>query len=141
MKTTTITKTVFIKAAPEFVWPYLVDKDKLGEWFHPAKSNLSIGRDYELSERVDGYEKVVIWGKVMELEPPIRLVSTFNIAPFDGVETIVTWQLSEVAGGTRLLLSHDGVAEASGAAAMKMLMALDKGWSKHFQELQQAIPR
>ena len=43
MTETTITKTIYIAASRETVWAYLTDKDKLGEWFHPAGDDLAVG--------------------------------------------------------------------------------------------------
>ena len=41
MSTSTINKSIFLAASREVVWDYLTDKDKLGEWFHPAAANLT----------------------------------------------------------------------------------------------------
>lgn len=48
MSTTTINKSIFLPASPDSVWVYLTDKDKLGEWFHPAAESLAEGKPYEL---------------------------------------------------------------------------------------------
>jgi len=39
MNTTTITKSIFFNAPRETVWAFLTDKDKLGEWYHPAEAD------------------------------------------------------------------------------------------------------
>lgn len=44
MSTTTIQKSLFLKASRETVWAYLTEKDKLGEWFHPADRDLAEGQ-------------------------------------------------------------------------------------------------
>jgi len=79
-----------------------------------------------------------IWGKVLLMEVPNKLVYTFIIAPFKGAETVVTWVLEEAAGGTRLTLTHEGIAEASGDGALQLLQALDKGWDEHLGQLRSA---
>lgn len=139
MNTTTITKSVFFNASRETVWAFLTDKDKLGEWYHPAETDLTEGEDYNLY-RVDETDKkiVQISGRVLEMNAPSKLVTTFVIDPFNGNETTVTWILDEAAGGTRLLLTHEGVAEATGEAAMHLLTALDKGWDEHLSDLRKA---
>jgi len=69
------------------------------------------------------------------MKPPSKLVTTFVIDPFQGNETTVTWELHKAAGGTRLSLSHEGIAEATGEAALHLLTALDNGWDKHLDDL------
>jgi len=140
MKTTTIMKTVFINASRETIWSYLTDKDKIGEWYHPAESDLTEGEDYVLfAVTDDGERKRQIWGRVVEMDRPRKLVTTFIIDPFQGNETTITWILDEAAGGTRLLLTHEGIAEATGEAAMHLLTALDIGWDKHLSDLRNVI--
>lgn len=135
---TTISKTVFFNASPESVWPFLTDKDKLGEWYHPAENDLKAGKDYALYRLADDGEKVrQVWGRVVEMSAPNKLVTTFIIDPFAGNETTVTWVLEESAGGTRLSLIHEGIAEATGEAAMHLLMALDNGWDNHIADLRE----
>lgn len=137
---TTITKTVFFNASPETVWLFLTDKDKLGEWYHPAENDLEIGKDYALYRLADDGAKVrQIWGRVVEMSAPCKLVTTFIIDPFEGNETTITWILEKAAGGTRLSLTHEGIAEATGSAAMHLLMALDNGWDKHLGDLRESV--
>lgn len=136
MTSTTIHKTVFFNAAPDVVWSFLTDKDKLGTWYHPARADLSEGEDYELFETAeDGTEKAIITGKVIEMSTPHKLVTTFVIGPFGDNSTTLTWVLEAFADGTRLSLKHEGVAEAVGDGAIGLLMALDKGWDEHFASL------
>ncbi|CTQ55596.1 hypothetical protein LP7551_04139 [Roseibium album] len=135
----TITRVVFIKASRETVWSYLVDKDKLGEWYHPAERDLAIDKDYALFEESSEDHKQIIWGRVLEMNRPQLLITTFNIAPFNGIETKLTWVLKEAAGGSRVSLTHEGIAKASGEAAMEMLLFLKVGWDNHLEKLQRAI--
>lgn len=140
MSTTTLSKSIFINASRETVWSYLIDRDKLGEWYHPAEQDLALGEDYTLYRLADDGEHLrQIWGTVLEMEPPSRLVSTFIIDPFGDRDTTLTWVLDAAAGGTRLSLTHDGIAEATGDAALQLLMALDQGWDKHFADLRAAV--
>ena len=136
MNSGTIIKTVFFNAPRETVWSFLTDKDKLGEWYHPAEQDLAEGEDYALS-RVDENDRKIrqIWGEVLEMDFPFKLVTTFCVDPFGGNETTVTWVLEEAAGGTRLHLTHEGIVEATGDAAMHLLKALDAGWDEHLGEL------
>jgi len=140
MSNTSINKSVFCGALREVDWELLTDKDKLGEWYHPALDSLSADTEYSLVKSEGAGEKTpLITGRVLEFEPPTKLVTTFVIGPFQGKETTITWVLEEVAGGTKLALTHEGIAEASGGAALDLMMALDKGWDEHFATLRVAV--
>jgi uncharacterized protein YndB with AHSA1/START domain len=137
---TTISKSIFLNASRRTVWAFLTDNDKLGQWFRQAQADLAEGRDYALVATTDdGVSVPQIWGRVLKMDPPNRLVMTFAIGPFDGAETTLTWVLEDAAGGTRLSMTHEGIAEAAGPAALQLLMALDHGWDKHLGELRQHV--
>ncbi len=139
MSDLTITKTIFLNADVDTVWAFLTDKDKLGEWFNPAESNLTEGRDYVLmGEADDGSAIKKCWGSVIESRRPEKLVYTFTIEPFCGAMTTVTWLLQEAHGGTCLTLNHEGIAAAAGEGALLLFMALDAGWDAHLDRLRAA---
>jgi len=137
MSATTITKSIFLAAPREKVWDYLTDKNKLGEWFHAAAENLEAGKPYALLSDASDPESKICWGDVLSAEKPSSLVYTFTIKPLGGATTTVSWALEDVAGGTKVSLSHEGIGEAAGDAAMGLLMALDKGWDEHFAKLRE----
>lgn len=132
MTYTKIEKTIFIKASPSRVWMYLTDKDKLGEWFHPANTQLKKGEPYALMK--DG--KKLCWGTVIEAKKPHRLVYTFTHEWLKGVETTVEWSLSAVHGGTMLKLVHYGFEDAP-VDHLDKLCSHDKGWDDHFSRLRE----
>ncbi|PCJ95083.1 MAG: ATPase [Hyphomicrobiales bacterium] len=139
MTEATITKSAFFAASRETVWAFLTEKDKLGQWFHPAKENMQEGKDYALIHtNEDGTETPQCWGQVLEMDQPNRLVYTFTIKPLGGAMTTVTWTLDACAGGTKLSLKHEGIEAAAGEAALNLLMALDGGWDKHIAGLRAA---
>ncbi|MBT6093320.1 MAG: SRPBCC domain-containing protein [Rhodospirillaceae bacterium] len=136
---TTISKTVFFNASRDTVWSYLTKKEKLAVWFHPTEKDLHADEDYVcLATGEDGEPARKIWGRVLEMNEPEKLVMTFIIDPFEGAETTVTWLLESAAGGTRLTLRHQGIAEATGPAALPFLTALDQGWDRHLDGLRSA---
>jgi uncharacterized protein YndB with AHSA1/START domain len=136
---TTIHKTIFLKASRETVWSFLTDREKLGTWFHRADADLREGQEYTLFRIADDGEKIrQIWGRVIKASPPETLTCTFLIDPLKGAETTVTWVLEEAADGTRLSLTHTGIAEAAGPAAQHLLMALDCGWDDHLGRLRES---
>lgn len=139
MSTTTINKTIFLAANRETVWEYLTDKDKLGEWFHPATESLVEGKPYTLLGDAQDSSSKMCWGDVLTSIKPSSLIYTFTVKPLNGAMTTVSWTLEEAAGGTRVTLVHEGVGEAAGEAALGLLTALDKGWDEHFLKLRSLV--
>ncbi len=139
MTDATITKSIFFTASRETVWAFLTQKEKLALWFHPAQADLVEGEDYALIRKEDdGSVTKQCWGTVLEMDRPSRLVYTFTIKPLGGQMTTVTWMLTEVHGGTKLSLQHEGIGAAASDAALGLLMALDAGWDKHLAALRSA---
>ncbi len=134
-----IVKTVFLKATPETVWSYLTEADKLGRWFHRAEADLTDGETYRLlSDDPKKREKPLIWGAVVSMDKPRKLVWTFTHDHLQGVETEVIWTLETVAGGTVLTLVHDGFDRAP-ADLLEMLTGHDAGWDEHFVKLRTVV--
>jgi len=140
MNNTTINKTIFLNASRDNVWSFLTEKDKLAKWFHPSENDLKEGENYAcLRTAEDGNTIPQIWGKVVKMDVPNKLVYTFIIDPFKENETTVTWLLEDIPGGTRLTLMHEGVAEAAQSEALQLLIALDQGWDKHLNGMRESI--
>ena len=79
-------------------------------------------------------------GKVLEMDPPKRLVTTFVVKPLGSGESTLVWTLEASHDGTRLSLEHSGLAKASGENPLPLLMAIDNGWDKHFSKLRDSMP-
>ena len=132
MSDAVIIKSVFFKASAGTVFSFLTDREKLGRWYHPAKQDLEAGQPYALMKKGAPDEaEPLIWGRVIEMKAPYKLVQTFCIKPFGDSETTLIWQLEECAGGTMLTLRHEGVEQAAGAAVADLLCSLDAGWDEH----------
>ncbi|QMU58003.1 MAG: SRPBCC domain-containing protein [Boseongicola sp.] len=131
-----LVKTIVINSNPDKVWSYLTDREKLGTWYHPAQADLTEGADYSLigGDNPDS-PKPQVWGRVLEMKRPIRLVCTFVIGPFEGRESTVTWDLTPIGDSTMVTVTHDGIAEAVTGNAAPLFAALDKGWDEHFARL------
>lgn len=127
---TTLQKTIYLKASKEKVWAYLTDPDKLSTWFHKPKTVITTG-SYEMFGIESGDR--LMWGDVLISDPFETLSYTFTIAPMGDATSTVTWTLTEVAGGTRLVLHHEGLPD--GEDAFGLILALDKGWDDHLARL------
>lgn len=111
-----------ILAAPiERVWAALTDPAAIGRWYHPGPMTTEVEAwepepggelditmvappEMELEEGDPGrYHNL---GTFREAEAPKRLVHTWRWADMDIGESLVTYELTEVEGGTKLVLTH-----------------------------------
>ena len=107
---------VNIQASPEKVWQALTDSAYTTKFWYGSviSSDWKAGSDYRLTTP-DG-SNVFVQGKVLDVDPPRRLVQTYNTTwpPFNTEkETTITWDLEPTQQGTRLTLTHEGFQEGS----------------------------
>lgn len=131
MNTSTITKSIFLKASPEHVWTFLTDPEKLSVWFHKPDNSLGNVGGFEMIGAESG--KAFMWGKVLRADPPKLLSYEFQMPQLDGHVTTVTCELSAVPGGTQLSLVHENLPHTE--ETFGLLQALDAGWDKHLGDL------
>ena len=130
MTETILEKSIYLRATPAQVWAYLTEPEKLAIWFHKPSAPLVEG-DYEMFGTESGER--LMWGAVLVAEPYSRLDYSFTIAPMGDAVSMVKWRLTEVPGGTRLSLRHEGLPQ--GAPAFDLMLALDKGWDDHLARM------
>lgn len=123
---TTLRKSIYLKTSRETVWAYLTDPDKLSIWFHRPDKTLVPG-SYAMFGAESGDK--LMWGDIITADPHAKLSYTFTITPMGDAVSTVTWTLTDVPGGTRLDLLHEGLPE--GEEAFGLTLALDKGWDDH----------
>jgi len=132
---TPIIKTVILKAPPEKVWTFLTVPEKIANWFHETSRPLDkAGTDFVWYKfDPDAEDRKQMWGRVIEADPPRRLVHTFTHNGIEGLETTVTWDLTPIAGGTHLKLTHDGLEKRK--AQLGALGDHDRGWEAFLSHL------
>ena len=100
----------YIRATAEQVWQALTDADLTAQyWAHRNVSDWQPGSSWE-HQRTDG-SGVDIVGKVLESDPPTRLVITFaspGPEPAAG-PSVVTFQIDSQADTSRLTVTHENV--------------------------------
>jgi uncharacterized protein YndB with AHSA1/START domain/DNA-binding transcriptional ArsR family regulator len=103
--------TVLIKATPERVWQALTDPAYTREYFFRS----SVHSEWTVGAKVSySYDDgtVVLDGEVLEVDPPRKLVTTFNAIWDDETRadppSRVTWLLDPMGEATRLTVTHDG---------------------------------
>ena len=141
MNDTTITSTTqeivvdeVLPHAPEAIWKTLTTGDLIGRWlmtpsgFEPVKGNRFTFQTTPAGEW-DG----TIHCRIVELVTNERLAYTWrgghegNAGYGSSLDTVVTWTLSRVAGGTRLRLVHSGFVTPRNDSAYR---SMGEGWKK-----------
>lgn len=132
---TVLRKSIYLKADRKSVWAFLTEPEKLELWFHKPTEPLRDDHEYAMYGRDSGDK--LMWGKVSKFSPYDELEYTFCIKPMGEAESTVNWTLREVSGGTQLNLVHTGLPQA--ADAFGLILALDKGWDDHFNEMRGSL--
>jgi uncharacterized protein YndB with AHSA1/START domain len=145
--TTTNTRAIVVDEVfphrPEVLWKTLTSTELMGRWlmmprgFEPAK-----GKHFTFQTTPAGEWDGVIHCKVLEVTPNERLVYAWtggadsNDKYGSRLETVVTWTLTAVDGGTRLRLVHSGFRTPENDFAFK---AMGEGWPKAFQKIEALV--
>lgn len=114
------------------VWEAISKAEEISAWFIKADFKAETGYQYTFT-----HENTVISGKVLEVDPPKKLIYTWIVSGTE-VETTVTWELEEKEGGTLLKLEHTGI-EGYGPAAETFFNNFKGGWENCFNELEKYL--
>jgi uncharacterized protein YndB with AHSA1/START domain len=120
--------------APETIWTTLTSGDLIARWLmNPTGFDAVAGTRFTFQTTPAGEWDGVIHCQVLEVVPHERLVYVWQgghaCNPGYGslLETVVTWTLTRVDGGTRLRLVHAGFVLPKNASAFK---TMGEGWKK-----------
>ena len=127
--------------APEMIWKTLTTGALMGRWLKMAAVGFApvTGTRFTYQTTAAGAWDGVIRCKVLEATPNERLVYAWtgghdaNAQYGSRLETIVTWTLTAVAGGTRLRLVHSGFQVPNNDFAFKRM---SEGWPQVFQRIE-----
>jgi uncharacterized protein YndB with AHSA1/START domain len=103
--------------APAKVWRALTDPKLVGQLL--MKTDMPAERGKAFTFRIDPmpYWDGIVHSEILELEPQKRLRYTWKGGPGSSpLDTVVTWTLVAVDGGTRLELEHSGFTPGNGQA-------------------------
>ncbi len=118
--------TIYIAAGIDRVWNGLIDRDLTKQyWDHYNESDWKPGSRWE-HVRSDGSGTVDTLGKVVEIDPPRRLVITWAFARHEGDDantSRVTFELTELGPDTRLSVTHADLLPGS-----EMHEGVTEGW-------------
>jgi uncharacterized protein YndB with AHSA1/START domain/DNA-binding transcriptional ArsR family regulator len=115
----------YIRAGAQQVWQALTDADTTARyWGHANVSDWQPGSSWE-HRRVDGSGRVDVVGRVIETEPPTRLVITFEDAPdaeAPRAPSVVTFLIEPHHDIVRLTVTHENLPNQA------MLNGISSGW-------------
>jgi uncharacterized protein YndB with AHSA1/START domain len=115
---------IHIAAPPERVFQALIDPKQLMQWFNSEECK---GKLWQIDPRLNGHwryeteassmtvngiNEFKAGGEILEYDPPRRLVYTWiaNWHQNPKARTVVSWELKPSGSGTRVLVTHSGLA-------------------------------
>ena len=112
----------YIRATAENVWQALTDADLTARyWGHANVSDWQPGSPWE-HRRADGSGEVDVFGRVLEADPPSRLVMTFEDSPANREPSVVTFLIEPHQDIVRLTVTHANLPNP------EMLNGISQGW-------------
>ena len=124
---------------PEKLWLALTDGALIARWLMaPSGFEAVVGKRFTFTTKPAGEWDGTIQCQVREVVPNQRLVYTWNSGHESNVgygarlQTVVTWTLTKVAGGTLLRLVHAGFQLPRNELAYTNM---GEGWRKIFSRL------
>lgn len=106
-----------LDAPVQHVFDAWTDPALMAQWYAPdpswevkAENDLRVGGEYTVA-----MGEHVVTGTYTEVEPPNVVAFTWQWAAFDNPPSQVRVELTEVDGGTHLVLTHTGLVDAADA--------------------------
>ncbi len=115
------------------VWRAITDAGQLARWLMENDFEPRVGHKFTLREAPTAEWRGWMECEVLELEPPRRMVWSWHGGMKGETASRVTFELVAAEGGTRLVLRHEGEAEAARRDA------LGSGWSRRLGALRHVV--
>jgi uncharacterized protein YndB with AHSA1/START domain len=140
-----------IAAPPERVFQAIVDSDQARQWGGGEAFQIILWEmdprpggkwNFVSTERTGknpgGLDRVEHHGEFLEFDPPRLLVQTWyaNWHPDPSHPTVVRWELTPTKTGTRLKVTHSGLAPLAGAAE-----GYNQGWPGLVQQIKNFVEK
>ncbi|MCY0969355.1 SRPBCC family protein [Chryseobacterium wangxinyae] len=119
-----------IKAPIEKVWKALTDKNEIPSWyFDIADFEAVVGKSFDFYE--PGAEKKYLHRiEILEIIENQKLKHTWFYPLFSDQKTIVTWELENDGGGTKVSLTHAGTENLKDLGEGFSEESFTKGWNE-----------
>ncbi len=125
--------------APETIWKVLTTGELIGRWLMaPTGFEPREGTHFTFQTTPAGEWDGAIHCQVLEVRPNERLAFAWkggheaNTGYGSRLDTVVSWTLSRVEGGTRLQLVHSGFVTPKNDSAFE---TMSEGWKKVVQNI------
>lgn len=126
-KTRTVVKERVMRHAPGKVWRALTQKHLMEEWLMRSDFKPEIGHRFELEAE---------WGKVSCEVLAVEPLKTLSYSwAAHGLESVVTWTLTESATGTHLKMEQSGF----GPGQDQAYHGASAGWTQFLDRLEEVI--
>jgi uncharacterized protein YndB with AHSA1/START domain len=108
---------IYIKTTPDRLWEAITDPDQRARYSFGVRTNSDWkqGSSYEAVH--PGADFRIATGENLEVEPPRRLVQSFNALWSDDVKaeatSRVTWEIEQIEDSCRLRVTHDQLREGA----------------------------
>ena len=140
-ETHAITVEKVLPYAADRIWRTLTTRELIGKWLMPNDFAPQVGHTFTFRTRPMGDWDGVVDCEVLACEPP-RLLryswkggSDSNPAYGSRLDSVVTWTLTPVEGGTHLRMVHDGFVFPGNRFAFD---AMSPGWGKVLDSIARA---
>jgi uncharacterized protein YndB with AHSA1/START domain len=132
---------IYIKTTPDRLWEAITDPDQRAKYTFGVgvQSDWTDGSAYTA---VTPHGATISEGKNLEVDPPNRLVQSFNAVWADDVKaegtSRVTWEIQQVEDSCRLVVTHDQLREGGNDqiyGGWPMILSGLKTWLETGEEL------
>jgi uncharacterized protein YndB with AHSA1/START domain len=124
--------SIDINAPREEVWKALTTPGIIQPFYFNSLLDAEIRPGGPMNYRTPDGKRVLITGRVLEVEANSKLVHEFRFADLPEPSQTVAFELNDIAEGTRVTIRHDGL-----AAAPKHSSRVSNGWNRILKNLKQ----
>ena len=127
-----ITVEEVVPHAAETVWKVLTTSELMQRWLMPNSFAPGLGARFTIADRPIGKWDGTVNCEITAWDPPHELAYTWvggspeNVGEGAPLDTLVTWTLTPVSGGTRLRMVHNGFRSPMND---KRREAMTRGWT------------
>jgi len=108
---------IYIKTTPEKLWEAITDPELRSRYSFGVRTDSDFTKGSRYSSTAKGGSIEIASGENLEVDPPRRLVQSFDALWSDDVKaegtSRVTWEIEQVGDSCRLLVTHDQLREGA----------------------------